>query len=114
MEDTKILTAYKRLASHVKIIESLDVSPQLKNVVHAVSKRLHAIEDAAKDVGTSFNASEQILSLNGAQKELDLLHSDILTLREANVLTPSQTQEITRRIKDLDAVIRAMSDPEYS
>ena len=112
MEDTKILVAYKVLANHVDDFLTAGSVPMV--TMQAVQNKLSTIKAASSDAGTSFNASEQIQSLQHAQKELELLVDDFMTTNEAGQLTDTQYKVLMSNVHDCDTIIRSMSDPEYS
>lgn len=113
MEDSKILSAYRVLASHIQDFIGQDTEAN-KKIVAAVYTHLAHIKSACLDASASFNASEQIQDLQNAQKELDLLLGEFLVLKDAGTITESQHAVLKRCIHDCDEVIRTMSDPEYS
>jgi hypothetical protein len=116
MEDTKIISAYKQLARHLQVVDTLDKQDNMRvtELVQAIHAHMHAVQDASNDANVSFNASEQIQSLHLAQKELDLVLSDIFSLKDLGLLSESNHQQIANSVRELDTAIRAMSDPEYS
>jgi len=113
VEESKLLSAYKALASHINDFITNDTDTGAKTIA-AVQSHLAHIKSASLDASTSFNASEQIKDLQLAQKELDFLLEDFLLLSEAGIITKSQHLMLERCVHDCDEAIRNMSDPEYS
>jgi hypothetical protein len=77
VEDTKIAVVYAQLRARIRdYVDAQNSAPLDK----AIQSRLNIIEDATSDAGNPFNAAEQIQSLQHAQKELELLRGDFLSL----------------------------------
>jgi hypothetical protein len=114
VEETKILREFNLL--HTRISDYIFVAKDSQDakISQAIAMRMKLIHDACKDTGASFNASEQIQSLHAAQKELDLLLDDFLSLHETGVISESQHMSLVSAVRECDQTIRAMSDPEYS
>lgn len=113
MEESKILTTYVALENHVHDIVKTSDGPAKKTIA-AIQTHLAKVKAACMGASTSFNASEQIQDLHHAQKELDLMLQDFLTLQEAGQITQVQHVLLQHYVHDCDEVIRNMSDPEFS
>lgn len=111
VEDTKIAVVYAQLRARICDYVDAQNSAPLDKVIQS---RLEIIEDATSDAGIPFNAAEQIQSLQHAQKELELLRGDFLSLQVDGKITESQYAQLVRSVDECDECIRTMSDPEFS
>ena len=111
VEDTKIATVYAQLRARIRDYVDAQNSAQFDKVIRS---RLDIIEGATSDAGNPFNAAEQIQSLQHAQKELELLRGDFLSLQVDGKITESQHAQLMRSVDECDECIQTMSDPEFS
>jgi hypothetical protein len=111
VEDTNIALVYAQLRARIRdYVDEQKIAPLDK----VIQSRLGIIKDATSDAGNPFNAAEQIQSLQHAQKELELLRGDFLSLQVDGKITESQYAQLMHTIDECDECIRTMSDPEFS
>ena len=111
VDETNSAEAYAKLKSYVQDYVAVLGSTPLQKVVQS---RLRIIDEAVDDAENPFNAAEQIQSLQHAQKELELLRGDFLSLQVDGSITQSQYTALMGAVDACDESIRAMSDPEFS
>ena len=111
MEESKLLTTYKKLKRDIATYIPQDTD---NKTILAINTRLHRIKDACLNADTSFNASEQIQDLHIAQKELNHMLDDLLTLQQVGIISQTTYGVLAKSVESCDEAVREMSDPEYS